>query len=776
MQSNRAGQVSTRVRSCGPVVPKAYSERHWRQRVSVDSLFSPATAVTQRAGWCLPFGRTVRHRSVWRQCAVSLAPIGLAGVCAVLLVAGFPSRLSAEEAESPAGSPTPGAPAGAAEQPPPVPGPRYDEVVITGAPIPRTLSELAQPASVVDGEELILHQAPQLGEVLATQPGITQSYFGPGASRPIIRGLGGDNIRVLENGLSTFDASAVSPDHAVSLEPLLASKIEIVRGPAALLYGPTAIGGVVNTLTNRIPDEPIPVPIRGVAEVRGNSVNLERAGVAYLEGGYKGFAYHLDGFGRQTNDLSIPGFARSERLRKADPLPPGETEARGILPNSAIETDGGSGGLSYIGSAGYIGLSPSIYHTNYGTVAEPDVTIDLTQLRLDFAGALNAPLPRVTTIKAKLALVDYDHTEFEGPEPGTKFKNRGYDLRVEGLHEKIGPLEGAVGLESTLSDFSALGEEAFLPKTLTNVQSLFLFEEMTQGVVRLQGAGRIDYQGVDADADPQFGPSSSRSFVTGGISLGAIYSLTEAYAVAFSLEYTQRAPNAEELYANGPHLATAQFEIGDRDLSPQQSIGVDVSVRKTAGRLTGSISGFYNRFIDYVALLPNGETNPEFDLPVFLYENVAAYFVGMEAEATLNVLEHGPHRVDLSAKTDYVLAQDLSNDQALPFIPPFRFGVGAQYSWRALQVGLSVFRAVPQFRVPEGTCSPSFPSACLPTNGYTLLNASGSYPLKVGPTRLNLFLRGFNLANQKAREAASVLKDVAPLPGVGVLGGIQIAF
>src|SRR6185369_2603630 len=161
-------------------------------------------------------------------------------------------------------------------------------------------------------QTLVQHQAPQLGEVLATQPGISQSYFGPGASRPVIRGLGGDNIRVLENGLSTFDASAVSPDHAVSLEPLLASKIEVVRGPAALLYGPNAIGGVVNTLTNRIPDQPIDTPVRGAAEARGNSVNLERAGVAYLEGGYRNFAYHLDGFGRETNDLSIPGFAKSE--------------------------------------------------------------------------------------------------------------------------------------------------------------------------------------------------------------------------------------------------------------------------------------------------------------------------------------------------------------------------------------------------------------------------------------------------------------------------------
>lgn len=759
---------------------------HRARRLSASGRWLPFSAADRSAGNtqvprrrngvpALTAASSARARGIVGE-PLSIRQLALAGGCALALLVSTPWQASAADAVTPETAPPPSPSPATSEQAPPVAGPRYDEVVVTGAPIPRTMSELAQPASVIEGQTLVQHQAPQLGEVLATQPGISQSYFGPGASRPVIRGLGGDNIRVLENGLSTFDASAVSPDHAVSLEPLLASKIEVVRGPAALLYGPNAIGGVVNTLTNRIPDQPIDTPVRGEAEARGNSVNLERAGVAYLEGGYRNFAYHLDGFGRETNDLSIPGFAKSERLREAIPLEPGETNAKGTLPNSAIETDGGSGGLSYIGDAGYIGISPSYYHTHYGTVAEPDVTIGLHQLRLDFAGALNSPLPKVTTIKAKLALVDYDHTELEGAAEGTKFKNRGYDLRLEGLHEKLGPLEGAIGFESTLSDFSALGEEAFLPKTETNLQSVFGFEEYVHGPFRLQGAGRIDFQGTDASSDPKFGPASSRSFVTGGVSLGGIYTIVEPYDLTASVQYTERPPNPEELYANGPHLATDQFEVGDRNLSPQQSVGVDVAVRKTAGRLTGSIGGFYNRFIDYIALLPNGETNTEFDVPVFLFKNVAAYFVGTEAEANYTVLESGPHRVDVNAQADYVQAQDLSDHQALPFIPPFRFGVGGQYSWRALQVGLQLFRAVPQYRVPEGQCSPDFPSACLPTNGYTLLNVYGSYPITVGPTHLNLFLRGFNLLNEKAREAASVLKDVSPLPGVGVLGGLQIAF
>lgn len=649
----------------------------------------------------------------------------------------------------------------------PVAGPRYDEVVVTGAPVPRSISDLAAPAAVLQGEDLTLNQAPQLGEVLATQPGVTQTYFGPGASRPIIRGLGGDNIRVLENGLGLFDASSVSPDHAVALEPLLTKQIEIVRGPAALLYGPTAIGGVVNAITNRIPDEMIDTPVRGKFEARGATVNTDGAGVAMIEGGHGGFAYHLDGFGRQAQDLSIPGFARSAQLRATDPLPPGEEEARGILPNSAIETHGGSAGASYVWDNGYFGLAPSVYQTTYGTVAEPDVTIDMRQRRLDFAGALYDLLPHLSTLKAKLGLVDYEHTEFEGEEPGTVFKNRGYDLRLDGLHDAIGGFEGALGFESYLSDFEALGDEAFMPPTTTATQSLFLFEEKKLEPVRLQMAGRLDYAAVDADASDIFGPADSRDFVTGGASLGAIYTITEPYDVALSVAYTQRAPNAQELYADGPHLATGQFEVGNRELSIQESLGIDLTLRRTLGRVTGSIGGFYNHFINYIGLIPTGQTDPTFDLPIFVFQSLPATFAGMEAEMTIALLEQKPYTLDLNLKSDYVYTRDRDTGVPLPFVPPFRFGSGLSFSWDQFGADLSMLWARKQDDVPVGE---------LPTDGYTMVNASTTYRLTTGMATVDLFLRGMNLLNQNARDTTSVLKDVAPLPGIGGLAGFRVAF
>ena len=683
-----------------------------------------------------------------------------ASAALLLLFAGA----AAAQSNSPP-TPTPREDGAGAEAP--VAGPRYDEVVITGAPVPRTISELAKPVSVLQGEDLILQQAPQLGEVVSKEPGVSQTYFGPGASRPIVRGLGGDNIRVLENGLGTFDASSVSPDHAVALEPLLAKRIEVVRGPAALLYGPTAIGGVVNTFTNRVPEEPISAPISGAIEARGATVNTDRAGVAMLEGGLGNFAYHVDGFGRKTADVSIPGFARSAQLRATDPLTPGETEARDVLPNSAVETHGGSVGASYFWDGGYFGLAPSIYTSDYGTVAEPDVTIDLTQRRLDFAGALERPLPFLNSFKAKLGLVDYEHIEFEGTEPGTTFKNRGYDLRLDGIHDPFAGFEGALGFESYLSDFQALGDEAFLPPTTTTTQSLFAFEEKVVEPVRFQVGGRLDYASVDAAASANFGPADSRDFFTGGLSLGGIYTPIETYDIALSLEYTQRAPNAEELYANGPHLATGQFEIGNRDLGAQESLGVDLALRKTAGRITGSIGGFYNRFNNFIALVPTGENDPVFDLPIFLFESLPATFAGMEAESTITLLDEQPHRLDLHLQADYVDAFDRDTGAAIPFLPPFRFGSDLAYQWQSFGADLSVFFARKQDNVPQNE---------LPTEGYTMLNASTTYQFKTGLATVNLFLRAFNLLNQNARVSSSVLKDVAPLPGIGGLAGFRINF
>lgn len=668
------------------------------------------------------------------------------------------------------------------EEAPPLPGLRFDEVLITGAPVARTISELAQPVSVLEGEQLLSREAPQLGEVLGEQPGINQTYFGPGSSRPVIRGLAADNIRVLENGIGLLDASSISPDHAVGLEPMLTRRIEVVRGPSALLYGPNAIGGVVNVITTRIPEERIDVPLRGMLEGRGNSVNDEGAGVAVLEGGYKGFALHLDGFARKTNNVRIPGFARSTQLRNAQPLPEGESEEKDELINSAIESKGGAGGVSYIWDGGYAGVAPSVYKTTYGIPGAPSTFIDLEQRRLDLAGALNAPLTHINVIKGRLGLVDYEHQEKEltqasGTIVGTEFRNRGYDLRIEGLHDQIGGLEGALGFESYYSDFDASGAEAFVPPTTTATQSLFGYEDLELNPFRVQMAGRLDFARVDSDGGERFGAADSRQFVTGGASLGTIYTPADLYSIAVNLAYTQRPPNAAELFANGPHLATNQFEVGDRGLSAQESLGLEAIVRRVAGPVTGSIGGFYNHFNNFIDLIPTGGVVDISDgghfhgaspfLPVFQFENVPARFVGFEMEARVNLVHRQPYNVDLNFQTDFVDARNRDTGEPLPYIPPFRIGSGIAAAWNDLSGDLSVLWARQQDNPGD---------LILPTDAYVLLNLDLGYRFVTGPATVDLFLRGSNLLNQEVRVATSTLKDVAPLPGAGVRGGVRLSF
>jgi iron complex outermembrane receptor protein len=659
--------------------------------------------------------------------------------------------------------------------PPAAPGARSDAenptelppTVVTASPLERTTFEAAAPVTVLSGEELNYKMAPTLGETLANEPGVNSTYYGPNASRPVIRGLDGDHIRLLQNGVGLIDASATSVDHAVSTDPLTLKKIEVVRGPAALMYGSTAVGGVVNLLNNRIPDSIISDPVTGVVEGRYGSVDNLRSGSGLAEGGYKGFNYHLDGFVRETDDLSIPGFARSARLRAADPLPPGETEAKDTLPNSQSKSDGGALGGSYVWDKGYVGASVSGFNDNYGTVAEEDVTIRMYERRVDFAGEFSEPFEKVHAIRYKFGLSDYKHTEYEGEETGTIFKSKGYDARLEVVHHKLGILEGAIGYQSTKFDFSALGDEAFLPKTDTFVNSLFLFEEIVFDPLRLQFGGRVDYQTVDASADRLFGPADSRTFVTGSGSVGIVYTPVTNYAIALSASYTQRAPNYQELYANGPHLATAAFEVGNRDLDVENSVGIDLSLRKQGGPITGSIGGFYNWFDHYITLIPTGVNDTNFDVQIFDYVGVPAEFYGTEGQVTFHLLDTEKHKVHLELQADYLHARNRETGEPLPRISPLRFGGNVVYEGKHFGARFEVMRYQKQDDVAANE---------LPTDGYTMINVGADYRFEVGRLGFDIFAKGTNLLDEEARNHVSFLKDIAPMGGIGAVAGLRVVF
>ena len=617
-------------------------------------------------------------------------------------------------------------------------GAQEDAVVITGAPA----------ASVLHGQSLMLKQKSSLGETLDGQPGVSSTYFGPAASRPVIRGLDGDRIRILQNGTGALDASALSFDHAVPYDPLVAERIEILRGPAAVLYGGNAIGGVVNLIDNRIPQAPL-TGVSGRVEPRFGGADREKSIGAVLEAGNGSLAIHGDVFNRTTRDLRTP-------VR--------------TLVNSSARSDGATLGGSFTGERGYIGVSHGAFWSNYGSIPEPGVRIDMQSNRTDIAGELRE------RVKFKLSHTDYGHREIESGRVNTTFRNKGNEARAEVKHGKLGPLEGTVGLSFNDFGFSALGAESFVPQTYTRSRGVFLHEELPLGDWKLSGGVRSERSRVSTDA-------LSRTFGATSSAFGALYNWSESIALSANGSFTQRAPTFYELYANGPHAATGVYEVGNSAFEKEKSRSIDAGVRWRSGGHSASVSAFRTRFSNFIVLANSGNTrgadgelNPadadgdnvadgsgEEIQPEAVYQAVPAVFRGFEAQARLRVHE----RVHVLLRADYVKAQDRSTGQPLPRIAPLRLGAGLEYSFQKLTAGLDVQRVKAQNDVaPNETRTP----------GYTLVNASLIYGFSQQPIATQAFLRINNLLDKEARSHVSFQKDAAPLPGRGVLVGLRASF
>lgn len=644
---------------------------------------------------------------------------------------------------------------------------RLPPVAVTANPLGSDLFDMIRPVSVLAGEALFVRQLPTLGETLNALVGVNSTYYGPNASRPVIRGFDGDRIRILQNGVGLLDASGTSVDHAVALETLTTKRIEVVRGPGTLLYGPNALGGAVNVIDGRIPFD-APAGASGAVDARYASPASERAFAGAVDVAFEnGLALHVDGFTRKTSDLRIPDYARSALLRNDDPLPPDEEEPRGRLPNSASDSDGGAFGLAFNGKDGSVGASVTRFDSDYGTVAEETVTIRMKQTRVDVAGDWRAPIGPVTALKFRFGHSDYEHTEFEGDEVGTVFKNKGWEARIDAAHAKVGPFEGAFGLQAIDFDFSALGDEGFLPKTSTRSWSAFAYEEVRFDAWRLQFGGRYDNARVSAEADEKFGPSDRRTFDALSGSIGAIVPLGKETSIVGSFVYSERPPTYQELYADGAHVATGLIEIGDRNLDVEKAAGFELALRHRSGAWSGSVGYFYNRFRDYIGLFNTGEVDPDEDLPIYVYRPVKATILGIEAEGTFSLGRVGPGRLDLNLRADYLRGTNDDDDRPLPRISPVRFGGGLVYDTDRWNARLDVLRVQKQDRVADDE---------LPTDGYTMLDLTFAWRVTQGRYGMTAFLRGTNLLDEDARNHVSFLKDIAPMARRGVAAGVRATF
>ncbi len=658
-----------------------------------------------------------------------------------------------------------------------------EPLVITASPYARTQAELTAATSLLGGDSLALRQQPTLGETLAGLPGVSSSYFGPGSSRPVIRGLDANRVRILQNSVDTLDASSTSPDHAVSVEPFLVKRIEVVRGPASLLYGAAAVGGVVNVIDHRIESELPAGPVAGTFESR-HDTNTE----GYATGGAldvalapdrdraSGFVLHLDGFRREANDIRVPG--------RADPTDP---TTDGVIPNTALDSRGASLGLSYVSPGFKTGVNHNGFDTTYGVPNERGVQIDLRQRRWDFNATVDRDFGVFTGARTKLGLADYRHIELEDGTPGTTFTNEGWNGRVELLHRPLAGFTGAFGVELGRSDFSALGAEAYLPTSLTDNQALFIFEEAKTGALTWQAGTRYEHRHVEADAFESIiaanGADPSRTYAardddrgTLSFSGGAIYALAPAYTLALNLTHTTRAPNAQELYADGPHLGTDAYEIGDASLKNERALGAELGLRKTAGFVTGALTVFVNRFDHYIYLQDSGATtdfentpgDPDDDLPEYRFVQSDAIFYGAELETVFHLLSRPGQTLDLRVNADHTRAHERGGPD-LPRIPPVKGLLALDWRRDPWRAGIDLQLADAQRnRAANET----------PTDGYTLLGASVGYLWTTRLVAYDFFVRGSNLADTEARNATSFanIKDIAPLPGRAVTFGVRASF
>ena len=621
-------------------------------------------------------------------------------------------------------------------------------IAITGNPLGVGSDELVVPVSILNGRELSLRRESTLGETLNGMPGVTATQFGPNASRPVIRGLDAERVKIMQNGIGILDASSLSFDHAVGIDPLIIEQIDVVRGPAALLYGGSAVGGVVNAIDHRIPTEAVNGLI-GRAEARFGGAENQRNGAAVVDFGNERLAVHIDAYKRKTDDLNIPDYAVSSRKSKADGTP---RENKGKLINSSSDGDGGALGAALTFDNGYIGTSFSTLNNNYGTVAEEAVRIDMKSDRWDIASEFTDLGNIINRVKFRLTHTDYEHQELEDGEVGTTFKNRGLAGSFEAGHTPIGNLKGVLGYQFSNTNFEALGDEAFVPNVNTQNQAMYLYEELPitangNKPHKITFGGRIGHTTVNSKDSINFGAGQNNSFNPNSFALGGIVNINQQWALASNLSHNERAPSYFELYANGEHIATGQFEVGNSSFDEERSNGIDAQLRWNNGKHYFNIGTYYTRFQNFIGLFDTGNTDVGSGLPIAAFQAVPATFKGLEAEGKFTLSD----QFKLSVRGDYVHAKNNRNNEYLPRISPLRLGAGLHYQRNQFSAKLDVLHAFNQNNTANNE---------LATDGYSNVSALIAYKL---PTKahIELFAKANNLLNQEIREHASFLKDIS---------------
>ena len=658
-------------------------------------------------------------------------------------------------------------PAWAAAAEPPI----TNQVLVTGNALSRSSPD--QASSVLTGEALAQRKQGTLGDTLDGLPGVAASGFGPQASRPVIRGLDGDRIRLLDNGGASADASNLSFDHAVAVDPLVIERIEVLRGPAALLYGGNATGGVVNTLDNRIPRDAL-TGLGGRAELRLGGAAREQATAALLEGGAQGLNWHVDAANRTSDNLRTPRF-----------VPEADGQARpatGQVVNSAGHSQAGAVGLSWADAQGFAGLSVDGLRNRYGVTVEPDVTIRMQRQRVQAAGEQRWATGPWSALSWQGSQTRYQHQELEGDgSVGTTFASTGRELRAQARQAPRsvagGQWQGVLGTQLEQLAFSALGSEAFVPATDTRSQALFTLQEWagTAGTLSagwrreaVQVASRGDAPGL---AGPHFGAAQGRRFAPQSWSLGVASPQVAGWHAGATWGHTERAPAYYELFAQGPHVATGTWERGDASLAAERSGHLEATLQ-WQGQPGQHIqaTAYRTRFDRYLAMLATGQTvaTEGGDLPEYRYTALAARMQGVELAAQQRWSWAG-WRLEAQASWDVVRGEQRATAEPLPRLPPQRLAsslTAASGPWRW---GLGARHLARQARVPAND---------VPTPSATLLDVWCSWqPEATAWGQAQWWAKASNVGNALAYSASTVrtARELAPAGARALSVGVRWA-
>lgn len=700
------------------------------------------------------------------------------------------------------------------------------EHVIVSVPIHKQEADTALPVTIITGDELRRQAAATIGETLSNRAGIANATYGPGVGRPVIRGQQGPRAITLQNNILSADVSSLSPDHAVTVEALLADSIEVLRGPSTLLFGGGSIGGVVNVIDNRIPRAPID-GVQGAVEYRYDDVSAMDNGTARLEGGDGRFAFHLSGTIRKTDNIDIPGFAIDEKaLEQQEELlghhdeegheEEGHEEeelenTEGFIANTDSETDVITGGFSLqFGEGNWAGFSASHTESEYGLPpgthehnhedehgdgehgededdhedehegeheehaseeeAEEFIRIDMKHTRYDAMLHLEQPAEWIDSIRGFMTYTNYEHKELEGIEVGTLYARETWETRAEVVYDALLGTEAVAGLQARADEFEATGVEGYVPKTDSSEIGLFLIEDFHRDSWTYETGLRVDL--VERDPDTQ--AAGKENFSSVSVSGSALWQFSDSWQAGISLSRSARAPATEELFANieamdtealVPHPATGAIEVGDADLGEEVSLNVDLVLKWYSERSWAEVSLFYNSFEDYIFLMNSGEEVDE--VPVYRYEQEDAEFVGLELESNFHLTDLGSGALFLGIRGDIVSGEfDSSGD--VPRLPPMRIGGKLSWTGDAFSTWVSVLNASDQ--KDPGNVETE-------TDGYTRWDIGADYRFRVtDDSDLLVFMKWKNIGDEEIRLSTSFLRNYAPEVGESIEAGIRFTF